>query len=292
MYLSATISTPRFRPMQPHLRRHVAVRNKLGQIQQVETSVLPTAAGAAATYGATTGLVAAGAAAGSVVPIVGTIVGAAVSALIGGLLSGHFAREKGAQTENAQLNQVIPAVISDLTSIVNAANSGTITPQEAITAVEAVRSNYWQAVAQYETGPGQAGGPNLCPFPGPMYTVDSQAPGIVCSGSKTCTASCCIGCTAIQHWCFRLEQMFQAGYDIVRQQGGVGGKGGGTNGWDNIVGNKYGLQSFTCPNWQYSPSGSGSAALASLTSATVPVIGIPWWMVAVGGLGIWFFFFR
>ena len=273
MYLAKVNQSPYKAAHRPHFRR----RRTLGSGSQIATTGISSAAGSGASYGATAALTAAGvgsgAVIGTVVPVVGTIVGA----LIGGLLSGHFARKKGAQTENAQLNQVMPAVISDISSIFDAANKGQISAGDAINALQAVQSNFWQAMAPYETGPGQAGGPSKC------TPWTDTSPGTQTDGSKnptpctkSCTASCCVGCNIVGQWVYRATRIFQNnGQDPTTLKK-----------WLPLVGNKYGLSNFTPPNWTYTPPAGGvssaSSAIASVTSATV--MGIPLWLLGMAGL--------
>ncbi len=246
------------------------------------TSVAGSAPGAAAAVGtpiavgATTGI--ASTALGVAIPIAG----AALGLLIGGLLSAHFAREKGAQNENAALNQIVPAVQADIQSIVSAYNSGQVTASEAITALQQVQANYWQAVAPYEGGPGQAGNQSLCTS-SPATGNPPAGPyiyGAPCN--KSCTASCCVGCDWVNNYIDQLSKLLTAGKTGTFQLQGA------------IPGNKYGMQTFPALSVSLStPAAGGSAGAAgglssvisSVTSGTVA--GFPVWLLIVGGLGLW-----
>jgi hypothetical protein len=229
-----------------------------GTGSSITTSVASTGAGAAASYGAGVAAGAAGitggALLGTVVPIVGSIVGA----LIGGLLSGHFAREKGAKNENAALNQVMPAIVTDIKSVFTAANNGQISASDAVTALQTIQSNYWQAVSPYESGPGQH--------------------AIACTGTSTpcnkqCTASCCVGCNHVNNWIAAAIAVFQ--------------RGGGTAQFVPSAGSKYGYTGV--PAWSATykaPPQAAASSLLSTAGVSTPVFGFPLWVWLAGGLGL------
>jgi hypothetical protein len=155
-----------------------------------------------------TSLSAAGAAGTQEGNTIGTVAGAIpvaggpLKALLGVFLTGHFAREKEAQNENQAINALVPAFDSDLQATFAAANSGEITPAEAIQACQTIWNNYWQGIAPVQQG----GKGNVTPLStietgnpagvnGGSFGImcNSQAPpgGVPCNDS--CTAGCCVG---------------------------------------------------------------------------------------------------
>jgi hypothetical protein len=223
-----------------------------------------------ASVGATTGAIAAGSALSIALPIIGIALGA----VLGSLFAAHEARVKGATTENAVLNSLIPTMVSAIEQVFQAANAGTITADQAVSAMQALQQQYWQEVAQVETGPGQAGGPSKC-------VAQTPTPNAGTTCDKSCTASCCIGCNTINEWCYNAIQAFQAG------------GGSGPLPWNSIVGNKYGLTNFSPPSGTtYTPPADGSTGaidslptsaagvVSDLTSGTV--FGVPTWLIAAG----------
>lgn len=162
-------------------------------------SAAVAAAGGAAT--------AAGAALSVAIPVAGAIVGA----LIAGLLSAHYAREKGARSENSMLNSIMPAVIKDIQSVFAALNAGTISPSDAQTVLDQIETNFWQAVAPYERNPGQAGNQSKCL----AMTCTGGAPVPSClpmtDCNRGCTASCCVGCNSIQPWILVANHLIETG---------------------------------------------------------------------------------
>lgn len=234
---------------------------------QILTNVATKGVTAGATYGITTALTAAGVTAGgvigTVVPVVGTIIGA----LIGGLLSGHFAREKGAKNENAALAQVLPAIITDFKSVFDAANAGKISATDAISAIQTIQQNYWQAMQPYESGPGQGGGPGKCGTGHPV-THDEQSQGYNTHCGTGCTAGCCVGCNFVNVW---------AGQAI-----GIFSQGGGTLSVKAIGTNKYGFPGTPAWSATYTPPPAGAASALNELSAPGPA-GLPLWALLLGG---------
>jgi hypothetical protein len=248
------------RPTYPHF---------LGQ-STVDTLV-PKIPGVAASVGTSLAISAGTIAAGSALAIALPIIGVALGAVLGSLFAAHEARVKGATTENAVLNSLIPTMRTAIENIFQAANSGQITAQQAVAAVQAVQQQYWQEVAQVETGPGQAGGPSKC-------VAQTPTPNAGTTCDKSCTASCCVGCNVINEWCYNAIQAFQAG------------SGSGPLPWQPVVGNKYGLTNFSPPSGTtYTPpaAGAGSATAAGVVSdasnlLSGSVMGIPVWMLLAG----------
>jgi hypothetical protein len=251
MYLAQANSRRSLRPAGLYRRRRTLRR--LGSGAGVETSAASTGAGAAASYGTTAAFTAAGVGGGALVGTVVPVVGSIIGALIGGLLSGHFAREAGAKNENAAMNQIMPAIVADIQSVFTAANAGQISASDAITALQAIQSNYWQAVAQYETGPGQH--------------------AIACTGASTpcnssCTVSCCVGCNHVNNWIAAASAVFTAG--------------GGTAQMVASAGSKYGYSGVPAWSQTYTPPAGGTSLLAA-TGLTSSFMGFPLWIWLAGG---------
>jgi hypothetical protein len=239
-----------------------------GTVQQVATAAPGLAVSAVASAGLLTAPL------NVILPGVGVVIGA----IIGSLFAAHAKRVAGAKQENQVLSSLIPTVMDAISAVFDHANAGQISATDAVSGLEQIQQSYWQAVQQVEGGPGQAGGPGKC-----ASLSDTTNPVTKCD--RSCTASCCIGCDVINKWIYRATRWFQAGHDIVGQSHGSGGAGGSTGGWDGIVGNKYGLQSYNPPNWTYTPPPPGSVAAAVSSGAGVlssSVLGIPLWMIAAG----------
>jgi hypothetical protein len=253
-------------------RRRRSPQQLGGSGQQILTSAVPQGAAAGASYGATALLTAAGAGGaiiGTVVPVVGTIIGA----LIGGLLSGHFARAKGAKNENAALAQVLPSIIKDFQTVFAAASAGQISAQDAITAVNQIQQNFWQAMAPFESGPGQGGGPGKCGTGNPV-TKSEQSDGYNTHCGTGCTAGCCVGCNFVNVWAAQAIAIFQAG--------------GGTLSVKAIGTNKYGFPGtpgwsakYTAPPATAALGPAAASAFSDLTAAGPG--GLPLWMLLLGG---------
>jgi hypothetical protein len=251
----------RARPRYPVFLGQSSIDTLIPKVPGIATSTV-------ASVGATTGAIAAGSALSIALPVIGIALGA----VLGALFAAHEARVKGATTENEVLNSLIPTMQTAIENIFQAANSGQVTAAQAVAAVQAVQQQYWEEVAQVETGPGQAGGPNKC-----VAQTPTPNAGTTCDSS--CTASCCVGCNEINEWCYNAIQAFQSG------------GGSGPLPWQSISGNKYGLSNFSPPSGTtYTPSAAGSSTgsaagvvsdVSSLASASV--MGIPIWMLLVGG---------
>lgn len=190
-------------------------------------------------------------------------VGVVLGALIGGLFAAHAARVKGAKTENAVLNSLLPTVEQAITAVFDALNNGTATPTDAITQLQNIQQQYWQAVQQVEGGPGQAGGPGKC-----VAQTSTVGKGTTCD--KSCTASCCIGCNVINEGVYNAIQLIQTGTAPLP--------------WEPVVGNKYGLQDIAAPSWSYTPGAAASLTSASgITGlASSSFLGFPIWMWLAG----------
>jgi len=270
------------------VRRRVGRR--LGSAAQVETQGISTGAGAAASYGTGAALAAAGvgggALLGTVVPIVGTVIGA----LIGSLLSAHFARQAGAKNENAALNQLMPIIQTDVQSVVTAYNSGSISAADAITALQAIQSNYWQAAAQFEKSPGQAGGPNTCLSNGTQIGAAGTPMTSTVPCDKNHTASTCVGCIYLNNYVSQLSQLLQAGKTGTFQlQAAIPANGYGFTGAPALTVTLSAPPVSSGLSSVLSALPSGVATTLGLTSTST---GLPTWVWLAGGLAAYFFFFR
>src|SRR5580693_7809181 len=171
----------------PSMRIRPSVR--LGAITSQEGSVLATGASVgtsvalASTIGAWAGPV--GAAAGAIVGV------------IAGLFEASAARAKGAKEENQAINEYLPAWDQALQTIFQEANAGTITAAEAISALQTLMPQWWQAAAQFKGLPGVSdashGGSNCGTYNPTTSTPCTPTGGPGCD--KSCTAFCCIGCS-------------------------------------------------------------------------------------------------
>jgi hypothetical protein len=239
-----------------------------------------------ASVGVTTGAIAAGSALSIALPLIGIALGA----ILGGLFAAHEARVKGATEENTVLNSLIPTVTQAVQAVFTELNNGSATPAQGIAALQSIGQQYWQEAAQVESGPGQAGGPGDCasvPGAGLHITGTSSVqnpPGSNFSSygpesgsSKSCTASCFVGCMWVASW-------VNVGIALINA-------GGGQVTFDGVVGNKYGLQNTSDLSISYTPPapGSTSAVIADVAAGNVTgalstaVMGIPLWMLLLGG---------
>jgi hypothetical protein len=256
------------------------------------SSIIPKLPGIATSTGTSIAVATGAIAAGSAISIALPVIGIALGAIFGSLWSAHEARIQGAKTENALLNSIIPTIISSVQAVFNGLNDGSVTPAQGIAALQALEQEYWQEVAQVETGPGQAGGPSKCvtvPSAGLHITGTAAVqnpPGSNFSGygpvamDKSCTASCAVGCMWVASW-------VNVGIALINA-------GGGQVTFDGVVGNKYGLSNTSPLSITYTPpaggatgsdlsSTSGAAGVVSaLTSVTI--LGVPLWMWLLGGI--------
>ena len=215
-----------------------------------------------------------GAAAGPIGAAVGLVVGVIMT-----LWAAHEARAKGARTENAAVASAVQAFDGSLKAIFQAANNGSISATDAIngsiSATDAINlcnqvlAQYWQSMASYSSGPGRA---------------DASGSGMNCAAiiagkapqcNKSCTAGCCVGCMDLYQSIQQCVAVFQAG--------------GGTAQIYKVFGDHYGLSTREGYSLTYKPAAGSTGALASdlgLSGSTV--LGIPTWLLALGGVGIYF----
>jgi len=148
------------------------------------------------------------------IPIVGQI-----TALGAALLGQHSARVKGATAENTGIDAIVPAIDADVREINAAWNQGQLSATMAVTYLSQVRDQYWQYMSQFQSQPGVAARP--CPsgqVGGPLTILAGYTSGT--SGcvtgqpacDKTCTAGCCVGCSAINGGIANQIWAIQTGY--------------------------------------------------------------------------------
>jgi len=300
-------------PAYPRLgmRHRVPIGFRLGA--SPAASIATSAPGIAAGVGTAPAIAAAGVggtALGTALGIAIPLAGVAIGAIVGALFAAHEKRVADAKAENQNLTDLIPTVINAITQVFNAANSGQATAAQAIAAMQQIQSGYWQSVQAFENAPGQAGGASSCKnlsaaaWKAMNSTQGKPGDKNPTACNKSCTASCCIGCNVINQWVVRAIWMFQNP-----------GKSDGW-GWGTVVGNSYGLGTFTPPNWQYTPPKPATAAKPATTAtaaktaasstanaspvtsavsdvasvASTPIAGIPLWAIAAATVGAYLIF--
>ena len=280
-FIAPGLATRRPRPM-AFGNRH------LGAIGSPVQSIATSAPGIAGSIGSSAAGIAAGSALGIAIPVVGVVLGA----LIGSLFAAHAKRVADAKQENQVLNSLIPTVQQAVSGVFSALNAGTATPAQGIAALQAIQQQYWQAVAQVENAPGQAGSQSQCVTKagaGLHITGTSSVqnpPGSNFSGygpvafNKSCTASCGVGCMWVASW-------VNVGIALINA-------GKGTVTFDGVVGNTYGLQNYPSLTVTYTPPAAGASAAASSIASGVASVasgtlfGFPVWGVALAAIvGIW-----
>lgn len=134
-----------------------------------------------------------------------------IGSIAGSLLAAHTARVKGATAENSGINAIVPAFDADVREI-NAAWLGkSINAAMAVTYLQTVHDQYWAYMQQFVGRPGVA--TKACPagqVGGPMGKGGCTSGQPVCD--KTCTAGCCVGCSAINGSLANCIWAIQTGY--------------------------------------------------------------------------------
>jgi hypothetical protein len=147
-----------------------------------------------------------------VLPGVGTAVGAVV-----GMLTAHHAAAM--QTEATTMNTAVPSFGQNIALIFQQLNAGSMTPTQAISALQALQTQYYASVAGIikKSGP-CASSCMVNGVPGGVYPQAPQSIGSglstspnCCHSGGTCNAACCIGCTVIEGSISALIAMIRAG---------------------------------------------------------------------------------
>ena len=196
-------------------------------------------------------------------------IGAGVGVLVGviaGLFAAHDARKKGAQNENQAVNAFLPAFDGSMQAIFQAANSGSISATDAISACQQVLQQWWASMAPWQTGPGTGdashGGANCAAL------AAAQAKKNQCN--KSCTAGCCVGCMDLYPGVMNAIAVFQAG--------------GGTANFPQVFGSSYGASGRAGYSLTYTPpANTTNSVAAALGVSGSTVAGIPTWMIALAG---------
>jgi hypothetical protein len=224
--------------------------------------------------------------------------GAAVGALVGvitSLFAASAARAKGAKEENTAINVYLPVWDQGMQAIFAAANNGTATPAECISALQTLMQQWWQAAAQFHGLPGVAdasnGGSNCGAYTPGVTTACTPTGGPGCDSS--CTAFCCIGCHDL------MPSAAYAAYLFGLPQGG-------SLNVCTVYASKYGASQRAQYTVTYTPPAAGTAGAAtesvlsagdalatavtgSAAAGTSTVAGIPTWLLVAGGVAALFF---
>jgi len=129
------------------------------------------------------------------------------------LLQQHDERLADAKNENTAVFQIVPLFDSSLTEIFAAANSGQISESSAIQYLKQTQSAYWANFQRFTGEPGVAGNMLSC-LPcvysgGQLSNGGDYQTATICG--KGCTASCCVGCDAINCAIDSCIRVFQQG---------------------------------------------------------------------------------
>jgi hypothetical protein len=250
-------------------------RRGLGITSQ-EGGLLSTAASVGTTVGTASAI---GAWAGPVGAAAGAIVG-----VIMGLFQASAARAKGAKEENQAVNEYLPAWDQGMQAIFAAANNGSATPAECISALQTLMQQWWAAAAQFKGLPGVAdasgGGANCGTYVPGQTTPCTPTGGPGCDSS--CTAMCCIGCHDL------MPSAAYAAYLFGLPQGG-------SLNVCEVYASKYGATERPMYTLTYTPppAGSAGADAVAATSAVAAATGldIPTWALVLGGAAAAYYVF-
>jgi len=201
---------------------------------------------------------------------VGAVI-AGVASLITGFWSAHNARVAGAKAENQIVNSAVIAFDQSLKAIFSAANASDSTqaldPATAAQQCQALYATWWQAVAPYTHGAGEAdasGGGATCSILAAKQATHNQC-------GKSCTAGCCVGCMDVYPAIQAAVAVFQAG--------------GGTMQVPTVFSSKYGVKQRAGYSLTYSPAsiaGSAASILSALTGGSSGSSLLPIALLAIG----------
>ena len=206
----------------------------------------------------------------------------AIAGAIAGIWASHAARAKGAKTENAAVNEFLPAFDSSLKAIFAAANSGQLAASDAITACQQLLQIWWSNMAPYQTGPGRKDGSKG----GAACGDGTLNPGGPCTGSphgpkcdSSCTAGCCVGCQDLYPTILQAIQVFS-------------NPNGGTITACNVSASGYGATARSSYTLTYTPPGAaavgGLAADLGLGGSGLAGSSSSWLIWALLGVGAFY----
>jgi hypothetical protein len=199
-----------------------------------------------------------GAAAGPIGAAVGAVIG-----IIAGLWAAHAARAKGAKTENAAVNSAVQAFDASLKALFDAANSGGVTPSQAVQILQQISQQYWQGMTPFMTGPGRAdasGAGRNC-----AALAAAQAKSNQCN--KSCTAGCCVGCMNVYPVITAASQMF-SGIPAGPPYGQLNSDGSFTLNVTPVNSSKYGASARAGYSLSYKPPSTAQSIDGELSSLT------------------------
>ncbi len=138
--------------------------------------------------------------AANAIPVVGPAVSQGLKKLFGFLLGASQARAKEAISENTAVNKAVGLFDQGVKEVVDAANNGQISAQEALGYCDSIWQLYWTTVGAH-IQPGRNG----CNTGSNCSAVTMGCPG------SSIGAACCVGCDEIRQSLNNLRAMFQKG---------------------------------------------------------------------------------
>jgi hypothetical protein len=148
------------------------------------------------------------------IPIVGGILAPIASAITGIFAASHA---QAVAKEASTLNNAVPVFKSTIQAIMAAANSGEITPAQAISYLTTAQANYYSAVASIIKKGGSCDGSCMIGTESsagkPAGWVSTEP--VCCNTSGTCNAACCLGCYMIEPTVTGLIQAIKNGSGSV-----------------------------------------------------------------------------
>jgi hypothetical protein len=215
--------------------------------------------------------ISAAATAASFIPVVGPVLGPLIGAIGGAFFGASARRAAQAKTENAAVNQLMPAAISSIQGIVAQVQAGQLDVSSASAQLDQVVSDFASAIQQFSGTPGSAMTP-CAPVAGGGCANSAGYGSTKCD--KNCTVGCCMLCSWLTPTICRIKELLASptgGTISIPPSGGSGYGYSGTSGF-----------SIT-----YNPGAAAagvSGALSSITSGTM--LGMPTWVWFVAGGGL------
>jgi hypothetical protein len=179
--------------------------------------------------------------------------------IVSKIFGGMALRAKQASTESAALQQIVQGFDQAVAQIMQAVNTGQVSPAGAAQEISSVWNWYWQAITPriQPNRNGCSSGSN-CPGDARSYQSSNGAPAGYCTG--TIGASCCLGCGPIR---LSIDNIVDAL-----------NKGGGTATIAKVWGDRYGLQTREAYTVTFNPpslsSGNIPGVLESIISKILP----------------------